>query len=454
MKKFLIIINILLVLFFIIYFYYILKNYDKIYFSFSRVVIYLILPLLFFIINLLLINFLKKYFLNILLIQCSVIFSLFILELLIQFLPNIKYFAYINEIKKNNNGVINTMSLLDHYSNLKEKEDDIYFPIYSANNQEVIKINNKSLLALGGIAKKEIIFCNEAGKWIKYNSDELGFRNPQGVWNQKNIDIFILGDSYGQGTCVENDKMIDHYIRELYPNTLNLSYSMGGALIQLANLVEYGQLKNPKIVLNLFYSNDIPDTLKENNNKILSNYKNGEKQNLYNLRDQINEKLIEKSEKIYKKYLQNNISPTKTSFGKKEFSFIQLFKLTNLRNFIGFPSLFEMKKRLNLDLYFNTIKQNKKITESWKGNFIFVYLPTYQELSGFNYINTTSDLIYNEILFFLKKNNINYLDFRKIFLERKLTSNDIYRYNGSHYNEYGYEIIGKEIRKYLNRNYE
>ena len=140
-------------------------------------------------------------------------------------------------------------------------------------------------------------------------------------------------------------------------------------------------------------------------------------------------------------------------FGKKEFSFIQLFKLTNLRNFIGFPSLFEMKKRLNLDLYFNTIKQNKT-TESWKGNFIFVYLPTYQELSGFNYINTTSDLIYNEILFFLKKNNINYLDFRKIFLERKLTSNDIYRYNGSHYNEYGYEIIGKEIRKYLNRNYE
>ena len=346
------------------------------------------------------------------------------------------------------------MSLLDHYSNLKEKEDDIYFPIYSANNQEVIKINNKSLLALGGIAKKEIIFCNEAGKWIKYNSDELGFRNPQGVWNQKSIDIFILGDSYGQGTCVENDKMIDHYIRELYPNTLNLSYSMGGALIQLANLVEYGQLKNPKIVLNLFYSNDIPDTLKENNNKILSNYKNGENQNLYNLRDQINEKLIEKSEKIYKNYLQNNISPTKTLFGKKEFSFIQLFKLTNLRNFIGFPSLFEMKKRLNLDLYFNTIKQNKKITESWKGNFIFVYLPTYQELSGFNYINTTSDLIYNEILFFLKKNNINYLDFRKIFLERKLTSNDIYRYNGSHYNEYGYEIIGKEIRKYLNRNYE
>ena len=75
---------------------------------------------------------------------------------------------------------------------------------------------------------------------------------------------------------------------------------MGGALIQLANLVEYGQLKNPKIVLNLFYSNDIPDTLKENNNKILSNYKNGENQNLYNLRDQINEKLIEKSGKYIK----------------------------------------------------------------------------------------------------------------------------------------------------------
>tara|TARA_Y100000590_G_scaffold460881_1_gene621241 strand:+ start:226 stop:1590 length:1365 start_codon:yes stop_codon:yes gene_type:complete len=454
MKKFPLIFNILLLSPLIIYFYYIFINYDKIYFSFTRIIIFFILPLLFFIINYVFLNFFKKKFLNIIVIQISIIFSFFILEVFLQMLPNIKYYSFINEIKINNNGIINQMSLLDYYSNLKKKDDEIFFPVYSANNQQKLNIDDQSLLALGGIANKKIIYCNEAGIWVNFESDELGFRNPRGIWDKKNIDIFILGDSYGQGTCVENDKMIDHYLRKFYPNTLNLSYSMGGALIQLANLLEYGEIKKPKIVLNLFYSNDIPDTQRENNNIILSNYKNGKKQNLYQFREEINNKLIEKSNQIYKKYLQNKITPTKTSFGKKDFSYMQLLKLTNLRNFAGMPSLFEMKKRLNLDLYFNVIMKNKKITESWKGKFIFIYLPTYQELSGFNFINTSSDLIYEDIINFLKKNNINYLDFREIFIERKLTSDDIYRYNGSHYNELGYEIIGKEIAKYLNGNYE
>jgi len=453
MKKFIFFLNICLICFFLTYFYYILDNYNKIYFSITRIIIFFIIPIIFLLINFIIFNFFKKNIINLILFQSSILVSLLILETFIQILPNIKNFLYVKEIKQINDGKINTNSLLDHYSKIiKGNNNKIYFPVYSANNQETISIDKQKLLALGGIANKQIIFCNEAGKWIEYTSDELGFRNPKGIWRNKEIDIFILGDSYGQGTCVENDKMIDYYIRQVYPNTLNLSYSMGGALIQLANLVEFGDIKKPNKVLHLYYSNDIPDTERENNNNILSNYKNFYKQNLYKNRKEINHKLIEKSKKIHKMYLDGKIKPTETTFGSKEFSFLQLIKLTNLRNFIGIPSLFEMQKRLNLELYFNTVLKSKKITETWNGEFIFVYLPNYNELSGFSFVNTSSDLIYEEIINFLNKNKINYIDFRKIYIDRNLSSDDVYRYNGSHYNEFGYEVIGKEIISYLNYN--
>ena len=136
---------------------------------------------------------------------------------------------------------------------------------------------------------------------------------------------------------------------------------------------------------------------------------------------------------------------------KKEFSLIQFLKLSNLRKYAGLPSLFEMKNRLNLTLYFETVLQSKKVTESWGGHFIFLYLPSYNELSNLSYVNTSSDLIYEEIINFLLDQNIDYIDFRKIFIDRKYSNDDVYRYNGSHYNEFGFEVIVKEIINYLKK---
>ena len=282
MKKTVFFLNSIFIIFIIFYFYYIYIHFDEIYFSIIRLIIFFAFPIIIILTNLIIINFYKlKIILNIMLFQSSIILSLFMLELFIQTLPNIKNYFYIIELKNINKGNLNTDSLLDYYSKNFSNDNDTYFPVYSANNQEEIIVDNTKILALGGIANKKIIFCNEAGKWIEYKSDELGFRNPKGIWDNKEIDIFILGDSYGQGTCVENENMIDYFLRDVYPSTLNLSYSMGGALIQLANLIEFGEIKKPKKVLHLYYSNDIPDTERENQNNILSNYKRNINQDLF-----------------------------------------------------------------------------------------------------------------------------------------------------------------------------
>ena len=123
-------------------------------------------------------------------------------------------------------------------------------------------VNNLKTLSLSGVANEEVLFCNETGEWLSYHSDELGFRNPKGIWKFTDFEHLIIGDSYGQGTCVKEKFSISGIIRKKYKKTINLSYSMNGPLMQLAILREYGEVLKPKNVIWLYYANDLFDMKK------------------------------------------------------------------------------------------------------------------------------------------------------------------------------------------------
>ena len=162
MKKTVYFLNSIFIIFIIIYFYYIYIHFDEIYFSIIRLIIFFAFPIIIILTNLIIINFYKlKIILNIMLFQSSIILSLFMLELFIQTLPNIKNYFYIIELKNINKGNLNTDSLLDYYSKNFSNDNDTYFPVYSANNQEEIIVDNTKILALGGIANKKL-FLYEA----------------------------------------------------------------------------------------------------------------------------------------------------------------------------------------------------------------------------------------------------------------------------------------------------
>ena len=65
-------------------------------------------------------------------------------------------------------------------------------------SRTLIKIDNKIVQTLGGIGNRETVLCNEMGSWITYKSDRYGFNNPDALW-EKELDLIILGDSYGLG---------------------------------------------------------------------------------------------------------------------------------------------------------------------------------------------------------------------------------------------------------------
>ena len=107
------------------------------------------------------------------------------------------------ENQKQNLSDFDQRSNLQVVKDLRKKGQSIYPVTYSANSNINIMVNNLKTLSLSGVANEEVLFCNETGEWLSYHSDELGFRNPKGVWKFTDFEHLIIGDSYGQGTCVK-----------------------------------------------------------------------------------------------------------------------------------------------------------------------------------------------------------------------------------------------------------
>jgi lysophospholipase L1-like esterase len=125
------------------------------------------------------------------------------------------------------------------------------------------------------------VHCNEAGKYVIYESDEHGFHNPKGIWGTNSLDIVALGDSFTQGSCVASDENFVSVIREHYPKTLNLGMSGQGPLNTLATLKDYVQALKPNVVLWFFFEgNDVADLFYERQSPLLMRYLDGFSQRL------------------------------------------------------------------------------------------------------------------------------------------------------------------------------
>lgn len=139
-----------------------------------------------------------------------------------------------------------------------------------------------AVLPLGGISRRLIVFCNEAGRYVTYHSDEYGFNNPSGIWPQRPNSIAVLGDSFAQGFCTSREQTFVARIRNRVPDTVTLGMVGNGPLLELAALQEYLTVAQPKTVLWVYFeANDLQDLAEESQNPLLMRYLQGEfRQNL------------------------------------------------------------------------------------------------------------------------------------------------------------------------------
>jgi len=134
--------------------------------------------------------------------------------------------------------------------------------------------NNIKLLPLSGISNSPTVLCNEVGKWVVADSDAYGFNNGEPSWNKNGVPLMVVGDSFAQGYCVDQGQDVTGLLRAYGYNANSVGISGNASLIELGTIKEYMKTFQPKVVLWLYYENDLRGLLNEFRFPLLRRYLN------------------------------------------------------------------------------------------------------------------------------------------------------------------------------------
>jgi len=302
---------------------------------------------------------------------------------------------------------------------------------------------NIDFFPLGGVSNAITVFCKEGEKFSIYKSDRYGFNNPDLEWNNEKIFWFLVGDSFTQGSCVQQGEDFAGQIRIMTKQSaISVGMSGNGPLIELASLKEYGLKKKPKIVLWFYFErNDLEDLRVEKYNSLFIKYLNkGFSQNLYSKQTEIDKKL-KTYIKLIEKELINGESPINKD-SEKFLSFKKILRLKILRDKMSLDRGLDF----GIDPLFGKIIVNAKdFINTWNGKLYFVYLPDkerYRDGSSKN----NHYLKRFQVIELINNLNIPIIDIHKEFFMKQTDPISFFadRIYG-HYSPRGYSEISKVI---------
>ena len=118
---------------------------------------------------------------------------------------------------------------------------------------------NNELIPFRGPLNKLTLSCAEDLQYKFIRNDKYGFKNPNDIY-EKEIKIFIIGDSFAEGLCQNDENDIAGHLRSINLNTANFGVSGTGPLISLAVFSEYASVFKPETVIYTYFEgNDITD---------------------------------------------------------------------------------------------------------------------------------------------------------------------------------------------------
>ena len=381
---------------------------------------------------------------NFLLVLATITITIFLIESLYSLykVSSIRYNKWSNDGR----------SRYDEYIKLKKTNENITVttpPIFLLTKEHLL--NNKELtmkvFPLSGISNILTINCNESGYFSKYFSDRYGFNNKDELWEQE-IDFLLIGDSFTHGACVNYENTFAGNFNSQF-KTLSLGYGGNGPLMELATIIEYVNLINPKKVIWFFgEQNDLEDLMNEYKHPIFKNYL---------LKDDFSQNLPAKQieiDKIQKQVVNMEFEELErkknTLFNFKELSFKNILYLSNLKNLIRYRLKIDLTltegeniNEKNFNLFEQVIKKSNKIVKDNGSEFYFVFLPFYPgfiDKESFRYKNNM------KVISIVENLNIKVIDLQKKMFDN---SNDplsfFPRRLHGHYTENGYRIATKII---------
>ena len=305
------------------------------------------------------------------------------------------------------------------------------------------QINRKlDILPLSGVSNSVTLNCNENGYYTTFISDRYGFNNLDYEWDQKEIEYFLVGDSFVLGNCVNRPNDLTSILRKLSnKSVLNIGYSHNGPLLEYAGLREYYHPKMKNIIW-VYYENDLDDLNSELNSNILKKYIQDMnfKQNLMNKQNEI-DSIINKviSEEINQNISLSNQFEDNLIFKIKKFIF-----LWNVREMVFHKKLFKSKNKekfIPLDKFIEIIKLAKNLANINNSNFYFVYLPALDRYKS-KVDNTEYEFIKNSLL----NLEINFIDIHEEVFKKLNNPLILFPFElPGHYTVEGYNKVGKAI---------
>ena len=337
------------------------------------------------------------------------------------------------------------------YLTEKKKNNNLYIPFFfhkSTFSTDFVKnlISKNNLVPFRGPINKQTLSCDESLNYKIINNDKYGFKNPNKVYENK-IDIVLIGDSYTEGFCEDENNDVAGHLRKKNLNSVNLGVAGSGPLLSLAISREYFENLKPKYVVYLYFEgNDLLD-LSWENTIFLKNYLQPEYKLNYISQNFSIQKTLEEFQKEKDIELSSR-EIAKNTYIKKGNNFFSIIKdILEIRNIKGIlrSSILSNKNINDLNLFYEVVNSIKNEAELNGSKFIFIYLPSWSRyFEKFN-----DDLsIFNkkkEIIANIRSKGIYTIDFEEIF--SKINNKKDFFPLGfiGHYNSAGYNLISIEI---------
>jgi len=325
------------------------------------------------------------------------------------------------------------------YKDLKKNNKNITLavPPFSYLFEGNLNKIKKDIFPLSGISNSKTIHCNESGFYSIYQSDRYGFNNPDKEWDNEEVEILLIGDSFAHGACVNRPNDIGSVLRNLTDSPIiNLGYSSSGPLIEYASLREYTPKKTNHIVWIYFEGNDLDDLQIELQSKLLNKY-------ITNLNY---------SQKLKNNQMLIDLVSNQLLVNEKKYYIKNFIKLGNFVNFIKQHILSNNNKiyqkideKKNINDFIDIIKLANKFAKNNNSKFYFVYLPDTRRL-----IQKYSNKNYDSIKYEINRLGIPFLDINKEVVEKEKNPLILFPFEIiNHYNSYGYNKVANSIYKMI-----
>ncbi|MEM7414169.1 MAG: hypothetical protein AAF389_01660 [Gemmatimonadota bacterium] len=291
---------------------------------------------------------------------------------------------------------------------------------------------------------RRAVLCDEYTEPLIYIGDRHGFNNPDDAWDQEDLELALVGDSYTHGVCVPPGQQLADVLRNDVP-LLNLGVRGAGPYIELGLIREFASQVAPPEVMWIYYEgNDRYDVVYESQRPWLTEYLDpSHVQGLFDHPEEVADG--------YAQWVDDVLDRGPLGGGVPRLGAMSVLtaapRLASLRAVLGFGVAVPTRASRIGD-FPEVFAQAAADVRSWGGRLTLVYMPSYERYRVLVGAGAPGK---DEILAAAEAVDVDVIDLDAVFTSGG-NPKDFWAHPRGHLNAEGYRVTAEEIRMYLEAN--